>query len=309
MWVFKTLHTSHVVIISSHVYRNQAILNYYNEAQPPLVVVKHPWSDPVNRAFYTGVPPYTCLLQDLAFIKNQQVLLLESFVNKVKEALIECGVTGTRMTEERLQNLFDQFRNELTQHLSGIRPIGQSATVHVHEVEREETGRGYTLDVYGGRLHRVPQDWRSPRCGVFSLWRQWWIGDTVRQIPPLRFLQTKDIENINDIGLSTEEMHHRTGSLREPRRKASKYLSDMSYVMDVITNTYLRCKPMPLVITYSTIDAMFKEVVPVLVVNIRDDQKQWLTVVRQLRREKIGRNGLPVPVGQTQNNNDEEIDG
>jgi hypothetical protein len=158
MWVFKTLHTSHVVIISSHVYRNQAILNYYNEAQPPLVVVKHPWSDPVNRAFYTGVPPYTCLLQDLAFIKNQQVLLLESFVNKVKEALIECGVTGTRMTAERLQNLFDQFRNELTQHLSGIRPIRQSATVHVQEVKREETGRGYTLHVYGGRctvFHKI----------------------------------------------------------------------------------------------------------------------------------------------------------
>jgi hypothetical protein len=207
-----------------------------------------------------------------------------------------------------VESLVHGFRNELTQHLSGI-PIGQSATVHVQEVEREETGRGYTLHVYGGRLHRVPQDWRSPRCGVFSLWRQWWIGDTVRQIPPLRFLQTKDIEHIDDIGLSTEEMHRRTGSLRERRRKASKYLSDMSYVMDVVKNTYLHRKPMPLVITYATIDAMFKEVVPVLVVNIRDDQKQWLTVVRQLRREKIGRNGLPVPVGQTQNNNDEEIDG
>ena len=49
--------------------------------------------------------------------------------------------------------------------------------------ERKENGRCYELHCYGGSFHRVPKDWQIPRCNTMSLWRQWWIGDNILQIP------------------------------------------------------------------------------------------------------------------------------
>ncbi|KAG7341105.1 hypothetical protein IV203_037228 [Nitzschia inconspicua] len=65
--------------------------------------------------------------------------------------------------------------------------------------ERVETGAGYTLHMYGGGFHRVSADWCFPRCGVQDLWRQWWIGDTVRQVPPLRSLEHVDVKHLDNL--------------------------------------------------------------------------------------------------------------
>ena len=154
-------------------------------------------------------------------------------------------------------------------------------------VERIETGRGYKLHTYGGRMHRVPRDWRTPRCNVFLLWRQWWIGDNLRNIPPLRFLDTKDIEHVDSIPLSEIEKHRRTGYFNAQRRKASKTLSDMRFVIKVVMKMVREENAETSVLTTSSVDNMFRSVAHRLIAGFRDDQKHWITVVRELRKLRL----------------------
>jgi len=44
--------------------------------------------------------------------------------------------------------------------------------------EHIETGE-YWMHCHSEGLCWVPLDWHFPHCGVFDLWRQWWIGDQV----------------------------------------------------------------------------------------------------------------------------------
>lgn len=289
-WVFGRVNPNHCIVASSHVYRSAATLKVFDDVPHPIVKVSHPWNDDVNK--FSGIPPHAALLQELAGIRSNQVQLIDGFVDKVKVALVDCGVTGGQITETHLQRLFDKLRDDLKENLviGGITNNLQSTESNA-EVEREETGRGYMLHLYGGKLHRVPADWRIPRCGCFTLWRQWWIGDSVRQIPPLRHLSIKDIEHLNNIPLSAVELHRRTGARRNTRRRASKLLSDMKFLMRVIWQMVLDSNAAPAIITIGSDDFMFKAVSEKLIVNIRDDQKQWLTVVRELRRRRVPARG------------------
>ena len=74
-----------------------------------------------------------------------------------------------------------------------------------------ETGQGYHWDYFDGCFHRVPKDWCFPCIGVLDAWKQWWIGDSVWGIPPLRMLDSKDLEFLDAIPLSEEEQHGQTG--------------------------------------------------------------------------------------------------
>jgi hypothetical protein len=146
----------------------------------------------------------------------------------------------------------------------------------------------YFRHLYLGTMHRVPQEWEFPRCGVRDLWRQWWIGDGRRQIPPLRFIDLEDVRHIDKKPISEAEHHGRRGKHKEKRRKAVKILCDMKYVIKYIRKK-LEMKNMwfekreP--ITQRKVNSMFAAVNEDFMVTKRDVQKSWITVVRQLRKE------------------------
>jgi hypothetical protein len=134
--------------------------------------------------------------------------------------------------------------------------------------------------------HRVPEDWDFPRCGIRDLWRQWWIGDTRRQIPPLRHIDTKDVNHIDKRPIGENEQHGRRGKFKEKRRAAVKIISDMKFAMNYIRRKieakklwFKRNEP----ITQRKINNMFASVNDEFLINGRDVQKSWLTVVRDLR--------------------------
>jgi hypothetical protein len=139
---------------------------------------------------------------------------------------------------------------------------------------------------YLGTWHRVPRDWEFPRCGVRDLWRQWWIGDGRRQIPPLRYLDLEDVKHIDKKPVSEQERHGRRGKFKAQRRKAVKIMSDINYLIKFIRKKLeakgkwiKRHDP----ITQRRINEMFAEVNDEFMINNRDVQKSWITVVRQLR--------------------------
>ena len=230
-WIAVELNINHVVRVASHVFRDATVLEKINNDNI-IIKVTYPWND--NNHVFTGVPPHVSLLQELCSIKEDQLTLIGSFVDRVKEALTDFGVNADRLSEQRLRTVLDEFQTTIFNQLNNINRL--EGANNNNDEERVETGTGYRVHTYGGTFHRVPVDWRFPRVGLQDLWRQWWIGDTVRQVPPLRFVTTRDVVHLDSIPIEQEERHGRTGEYKEQRRPARKVMSEMKFVMQYVTD-------------------------------------------------------------------------
>ena len=213
-------------------------------------------------------------------MRIQQQNLADTFEEKVRTAIDEAGLSGTGVTKRRLTNMFDGFARELREQLSGL---GMEETRTLQQRERVETGTGYEWHYYDGKIHRVPKDWRFPRVGVLDCWRQWWIGDSVRNVPPLRNLKAADLAHLDSIPLSPEEMHGRSGRHKTKRRPARKIYSDMAFLMNYITEKVVANGAMPEEITISSVDAMYLGVAEAFGGGKQNAQKKWTTLVKELR--------------------------
>jgi len=216
-------------------------------------------------------------------LQTEQRNLIDGFVNKVKTALEEYSVDSEQLTVENLNQILDHFRDKLNVQLWTITNGGQSAVV---QPECVETGENYKIHTHSGQLSRVPVDWHFPCCGVFDLWRQWWIGDQVRQVPPLRLLSREDVAFLNSIPLDADKMHGRTGKSKEKQRLARKNLNDMKFIMNWITKKVQEAGAMEQVITLSSVDRMFAVVAGEFSEGERNGQKKWNTLVRDLQTKQ-----------------------
>ena len=266
---------NHVVRLTSQIHRSAGAMQRFDD-DAEVVVVTHPWND--ARHIFTGIPPHVSVLQELTLVKVQQRELLDTFVSKVKQAIDESGVGGGVLTEARLRVIFDDFATSLEVRLNRLE-VGAV----VAAAERVETNTGYRWHMHGGKFHRVPADWRFPRIGVFDLWKQWWIGDTVRGVPPLKTLQVKDLEHLDAIPLSEEEQHGRTGRNKERRQPSRAIFFDMTYLMTYITTKVTENGGIPLVITDSAVVRMF-ELVGGVFLGGRNAQKRWSTVSNEVQK-------------------------
>jgi ribosomal protein L32E len=73
------------------------------------------------------------------------------------------------------------------------------------------------LHYYGNKYHRVPKEWRFPRCGAHDLWRQWWVGDSLQNIPPLVYIEYEDVKHLNLLPPSKFEKIRKPG----PKKKTT----------------------------------------------------------------------------------------
>ena len=282
-FVLSSLQPNHV-IRSSHVFRNASLLRQLDDDRN-ILLVKYPWNDK-SRAF-SGIPPHVVLLQKMERVQEQQESLMNTFVDKVRTAIDESGLSGSGVTEQRLQRLFDGFSRTLRDQLNTIgtvQPTGEAT-------ERVETGVGYQWHYFDGRINRVPKDWRFPRVGVLKAWRQWWIGDSVRNVPPLRNLKASDLEFLDKIPLGAEEMHGRSGRHKTKRQPARKTYSNLVFLMNYITNEVAKKGGIAETITVSSVDGMYNLVVDELILSGRNAQKKWITVVREIRKKLKGGQG------------------
>jgi hypothetical protein len=140
--------------------------------------------------------------------------------------------------------------------------------------------------MYEGAFHRVPCDWRFPKCGVHDLWRMWWVGDTVRQIPPLKILKIADVRHIDMKPLTGVEKARKVGPNKENRRMVTKYLTDMRFICKFLTNILELMGKLELIVTLTAVDRMFEEFADFVLGRERDAQKQWTSVVRELRNRE-----------------------
>jgi hypothetical protein len=210
-----------------------------------------------------------------------------SFVEKVKSALTEYGVNAGTLTEERVAHILKEFYDRIEIQLNKL--DGNFIANNNGNVvqERIETYTGYQLHYFKGCFHRVPSDWRIPRCGVHDIWRQWWIGDTERNVHPLKMVQLIDIKFVDDEPLTVVEMARKVGPFRENRRVATKFLSDMRFLCNFIIRIITKLGKLEEVITMSSVDRMFAIIAHLIMDTERAAQKNWTSTVRELRDKDL----------------------
>jgi hypothetical protein len=287
-YLHSSLDRNHVVLGSSQCFRSGELLTHLN-ARKEWLAVTYPWNDSKNRAF-SGIPPHVALMQNVAEIKNNQAQQVTEFVGKMREVLEQMGVDGGRMSENNLRNILNSFEESF---LSKVRLVGgelggQDGQQVPVECNRIETGRVYMSHFYDGTFKRVPKDYRFPRCGVADLWRQWYIGDGVRNIPPLRLLSLGDLKHIDKFPIEEEEKHGRKGLFKASRRPARKILSDIKFLMTFVRNKVIeRGALQETEISIRSVNTMFRAVADCFDNGNRATQKLWNTAVHDIRFKKI----------------------
>lgn len=285
-WIMSFFNVNHIIVSGSVVLRRADVMLTMSD-HPTLLAVTFPWNDSVHN--FSGIPPHAALLQQIAEIRSSQCTLVETFVDRVREALTTHGYGPNRLTADTLQVILREFQTEFqTQVQRVIRVADGGVTRQQRAVfeERLEEGKTYRMHQYGGIYHRVPQDWRFLRCNTMSLWRSWWMGDDDRQITPLKSLDNLDVRHLDAIPLSEWEMNGRPGPNATVRRKSSKDLCDMRFLMKLMTNIVEEVGALEDDISISSVDRMFSVIADRLVVGARHPQKTWITVVSETRRRK-----------------------
>jgi hypothetical protein len=159
-------------------------------------------------------------------VKQEQRGLIDQFVNKMMLLLDEHAIGGGVLTEARLREVLSPLMGEIKERLDAMEHGhgGQQGTTDRRVIEnntRLEPGlQGYQMHVYDGRFNRLPKVWRFPRVGVGDAWRQWWIGDSVRNIPPLHFMTAKDVRFLDKIPIEDSKKEGRGGRQHQNRRLA-----------------------------------------------------------------------------------------
>ena len=267
---------NHVVRLASQTLREQGTLDEIEGNNA--IKVTLPWTD--RDHVFTGIPPHVAVLQKLSLIRTEQQGLIEGFVGNVKKAIEESGVGGG-LPGERLDRLFEQLQERLDQ-IGGPVAAREGAGGGLR-IERQPR---FTYHMYDGRFHRLPKDWRFPRVGVMAVWRMWWIGDTVQQVPPLRELKGSDFQYLDQLELQEEEMHARTGRFKGNRRKSTKLFSDLSFLMEYCTAQVSLKGGLVEEITLQSVDDMYALIEPEFTVSgPRNAQKKWTTHVKETRKK------------------------
>ena len=286
-WTVEFLAVNNLFITASYIHRTQELVAHQDS-----VKVTHPWNDSIHH--FSGIPPHVVTMQEILKVQDQQEGLAGDITSRIEILLQRMGIDGTRMSEQNMTAMFDSLRLQVEQ-VSVQLQNGINAPLHLEAAEGGNLVADrnvFTLHMYDGTFKRIPLDWRFPRCNICELWRHWWIGNTVRNIPPLRCLEASDVNHLDHIELSEEELHGRTGNFRNQRRMARKTLCDMKFIMRYTLGKIEERNALPEQITPVTVDQMFHDVADLFNTSERSAQIRWESVVRRVRRERRANTGV-----------------
>ena len=267
------------IMTSSSVYRNDAVVAYVQQEQA--ITVTHPWLSP--ELHFSGVPPHVAQMNSIMAVKEAQSNLMEQFVGKLGALLDERGVGGGPMAEVNLKKIIGQ-------ELKGIREkIDNIGLKHGLAIEGEEenqqpnasivrqplTNQTFRLHVHGvdhdGQARLVPQGWQFPKSPVHTMWDHWWVGDTIRSIPPLSSMKPTNLAS------------------NEERRKMTKVYSYCNRLMDWLCEKVWQSGRWPISITQRSVTEMWNDVLASYVnehCGVHSSQLSWYTIADKLVKRK-----------------------
>lgn len=131
----------------------------------------------------------------------------------------------------------------------------------------------------GGVFSRLPADYEFPRAGVYELWMKWNTHDTVRGIPPLKTLHSKDYKFM-------DSKPKPDGSKRRASRQT---YSDMKFICNCIETAAKESGMDPSDGSPPNIRLIYEHVWPSIYEGVkggRSTQHKWATLVDKLHKRK-----------------------
>ena len=202
------------------------------------VKVDYPWerASPDGLQFGSGIPPHVALLVSQQVIIRDMDRFISGFDDRMNRIFDQRSVGGgvsiatirELVTGELLPGIREELRAEIARYGVGGPTRQEDGNSGNGTGRLSSATTGYKLHMYGGRFHKVPEDWRIPNGTLKSLWIAWNCGDTVSNIPPLRMLTPNDVKHLEELPIQPGE---------KGRRKARKALSDIhklcKYIRDI----------------------------------------------------------------------------
>jgi hypothetical protein len=169
----------------------------------------------ITKMTATGIPPHIILANEIIGVKEEMKTLREEVILKIEtipeavklEILKNFEVNGVvPITEEKVETMLSGLKNLL---LAAIAEQGEmsrkllTSSQTGSATDSATNGTGYkirTLEelTFDGRIHRVPRDFRFPRCSIRFLWDLWWDGNKAEGFPPYRKLEGVDLTSKQD---------------------------------------------------------------------------------------------------------------
>mmetsp|Transcript_20027 Transcript_20027/g.43090 ORF Transcript_20027/g.43090 Transcript_20027/m.43090 type:complete len:650 (+) Transcript_20027:2-1951(+) len=288
----QNLPNNHCILMRADFVRNQSVMRWL-ERNPTAIRVALPW-ERKDEDFH-GIPGSIKALHEMASIKMGQTKLVSDFCEKFTAILSDNGIGSGPQSVESFRNMTREELKEIRERLNRLDTAPQDLT---NEDAADTTpqldgpaAQDAAYRYHGRNQTRLPDSFRFPRCGMYSLWKQWWLGDSNNGVPPLRTLDAKDFKWLDDLPLTPEEMHGRTGPNKHKRRPSSKVLSDMKALCLFIqcnaresVQTELRS---PDSLTTELVYSVFESTYPLLLALLEEQgvKGNWRTVVGNLRRK------------------------
>jgi hypothetical protein len=234
---------NHIIRQNCALFQDQALLDRLAAD----VTITYPWDQDrfpgQNLTFGTGVPPH------VALAVSQQLMIrdLESFVsgfddrmNRIfDERSVNGGVSLATLREMNTE-LHARFRADIRAEIERYRVGGPTAPTDFRGLPETVNGGtpagSYTLHLYGGEFHKIPETWRFPKCSAKTLWIQWNVGDTVNQVPPMRTLVPEDFKHLDKLRQNVPE------GQKKPRLARKTYYDIKAlcdYIQRVATEQHL----------------------------------------------------------------------
>ena len=139
-----------------------------------------------------------------------------------------------------------------------------------------------------GQIMRLPDDFQFPSGNGFDCWLQWNVGNTTRQIPPLRLIQVTEFSGVLDGKPKTNAEKRSQRGLHVANRRASrKVFCDMKFLCKYIEKKAVEAGLYTSDRRLENILRMFEaagEDIGLGSFNPRKGQLKWRTLVGKIRK-------------------------
>jgi hypothetical protein len=191
----------------NHIARTVSICCDPSKLQPMIdkVVIVKAWE---STCHLTGVPSHVKELVDLQALRVETSKLADTIFTKVMGGLEEyfytCRIGGGDLTEARIREMIalaskvnvDSLMERVTETMESLKTAFQDASTGngicpaSRRVLTPADAITYEIQTNSdGELTRLPSDFQFPKGSSYECWIQWNVGNSERQIPPLRKLK------------------------------------------------------------------------------------------------------------------------
>jgi hypothetical protein len=293
---------------ANHIAKTISIFRDGSKMEPVIdkIMVVKAWE---STRHLTGVPSHVKLV-DLQALRVEQSKLSDTIFTKVMGGLADYFDTrrigSGEMTEARIKELIalackanmDELVKRVENTVDSLKSAFEECSFGngrpVRQDAEEETGvvhdATYMLRTNTfGEISRLPNDFQFPKAGIYDCWVQWNVGNSVRQIPPLRKPGPREFRFIDNIPKTVAEKRSQRGKHIDKRRPSRKIYSDMKFICNYIESMASAAGVDTSDVSPENVRKMYDAAVKELIIpgerNQRVDQLKWRMMVSRVRKK------------------------